>query len=47
MQSWEKQTDVIKMVDIVAITFPKTKFAPEKAVYTGIPLEEKKFQILK
>ena len=31
-----------KIADIVAITFPKTKFAPEKAVYTGIPLRKKK-----
>ncbi len=31
-----------KIADIVAITFPKTKFAPENAVYTGIPLRKKK-----
>ena len=37
-----------KIADIVAVTFPRTKFAPKNAVYTGIPLrKKKKFQILK
>ena len=31
-----------KIADIVAITFPKTKFAPNNAIYTGIPLRKKK-----
>ena len=31
-----------KIADIVAITFPKTKFAPNNAIYTGIPLRRKK-----
>lgn len=31
-----------KIADIVALTFPKTKFAPKTAVYTGIPLRKKK-----
>lgn len=31
-----------KIADIVAVTFPNTKFAPKNAVYTGIPLRKKK-----
>ena len=31
-----------KLADIVAITFPRTKFAPKNAIYTGIPLRKKK-----
>ena len=31
-----------KIADIVAVTFPRTKFAPKNAVYTGIPLRKKK-----
>ena len=31
-----------KIADIVAVTFPNTKFAPKDAVYTGIPLRKKK-----
>ena len=36
-----------KIADIVAVTFPRTKYAL-KTIYTGIPLRrKKKFQILK
>lgn len=31
-----------KIADIVAVTFPKTKFAPDNAIYTGMPLRKKK-----
>merc|ERR1711991_945030 len=31
-----------KIADIVAVTFPKTKFAPKNVVFTGIPLRKKK-----
>ena len=30
-----------KIADIVAVTFPKTKFAPKNVVFTGIPLRKK------
>jgi len=31
-----------KIANIVAVTFPRTKFAPKNSVYTGIPLRKKK-----
>ena len=36
-----------KIADIVAITFPKTKFAPEGSLYRHTFEKKKKFQILK
>ena len=43
MQLWEKQIGFYqKLADIVAITFPRTKFAPKMQFILAIPLRKKK-----